>query len=65
LRIARRPGRAMAGAAALGIAATSLGVLLAYDSYDWPPHDRGWPVSFFVVTLVFVEYLLCGLARDH
>jgi len=65
LRIARRPGRAMAGAAALGIAATWLGVLLAYDSYDWPPHDRGWPVSFFVVALVFVEYLLCGLARGR
>jgi zinc/manganese transport system permease protein len=62
LRIARRPGRAMAAAAALGVAATWLGVLLAYDSYEWPPHHRGWPVSFFVVALVFAEYLLCGLA---
>ncbi len=67
LRIARRPGRAMAAAAALGVAATWLGVLLAYDSYEWPPHHRGWPVSFFVVALVFAEYLLCGLAggRRH
>jgi len=61
LRLARRPGRAMAVAAALGVAATWLGVLLAYDSYDWPPHHRGWPVSFFVVALVLVEYMLCGL----
>ena len=34
---------------ALGVAATWLGVLLAYDSYAWPPHHQGWPVSFFVV----------------
>jgi zinc/manganese transport system permease protein len=60
LRVTRRPGRAMASAAALGIAATSLGILLAYDSYEWPPHDTGWPVSFFVVVLVFGFYLACG-----
>ncbi len=65
LRICRRPGQAMAMAAGLGIAATWLGVLLAYDSYDWPPHHRGWPVSFFVVALVFVEYLVCGLAAGR
>jgi zinc/manganese transport system permease protein len=61
LRVARRPGRAMALAAALGVGATWLGVLLAYDSYTWPPQHRGWPVSFFVVALVFVAYALCGL----
>jgi zinc/manganese transport system permease protein len=33
-------------------------VLLAYDSYYWPPARQGWPVSFFVVTLVLVFYLL-------
>jgi zinc/manganese transport system permease protein len=66
LRIARRPGRAMASAALLGIVATWLGVLLAYDSYDWPPHAHpGWPVSFFVVALVFVEYLICGLTAGR
>lgn len=69
LRICRRPGRAMAAAAGLGVVATWLGVLLAYDSYDWPPRHTGWPVSFFVVALVFAEYLVCGLAggrrRSH
>jgi zinc/manganese transport system permease protein len=66
LRICRRPGHAMAAAAALGIAATWLGVVLAYDSYGWPPHAHpGWPVSFFVVALVFVEYLICGLAAGR
>ena len=61
LRVARRPGRAMLLAAGLGIAATWVGVLLAYDSYDWSAGHTPWPVSFFVVALVFVEYLLCGL----
>jgi len=61
LKVARRPGTAMAMAAALGTAATWIGILLSYDSVDWPPHGRGWPVSFFVVTAVFVFYLLADL----
>jgi zinc/manganese transport system permease protein len=36
---------------------------MAYDSYDWPPLGHGWPVSFFVVSLIFVAYLLAGLPR--
>jgi zinc/manganese transport system permease protein len=57
LTLTRRPGRAIAAAAATGVAAVWLGILLAYDSYDWPPLHRGWPVSFFVVTLVLLAYL--------
>jgi len=34
--------------------------VLAYDSYKWPPLGQGWPVSFFVVALVFISYLLSG-----
>jgi zinc/manganese transport system permease protein len=60
LRVSRRPARAMVAAAALGIAATWIGVLLAYDSYTWPPHHQGWPVSFFIVALALVLYLICG-----
>jgi zinc/manganese transport system permease protein len=60
LRVSARPARTMATAAGLGIAAVCIGVLLAYDSYAWPPHDQGWPVSFFVVSLVLVIYLGCG-----
>ena len=37
--------------------------MLAYDSFYWPPHGQGWPVSFFVVALVFAFYLLSGLPR--
>lgn len=58
LRLARRPLTAVAVATTLGLAATWIGILLAYDSYYWPPADRGWPVSFFVVALVFVFYVV-------
>ncbi len=58
LRVAKSPGRAMAVAAVTGLAATWLGIVLAYDSYYWPPHGHGWPVSFFVVVLVLAGYLL-------
>jgi zinc/manganese transport system permease protein len=43
------------------VTAMWLGILLAYDSFAWPPLDRGWPVSFFVVTLIFLGYLLSGV----
>jgi zinc/manganese transport system permease protein len=61
LRLARRPGVAIAVSAAIGILAMWLGELLAYDSYYWPPVRKGWPVSFFVVTLIFLAYLCSGL----
>jgi zinc/manganese transport system permease protein len=61
LRLARSPVRAMATAACIGVAAIWVGVVLAYDSYYWPPAGRGWPVSFFVVTLVVGGYLVAYL----
>jgi zinc/manganese transport system permease protein len=57
LRLSSRPGLAMAWGALAGLAATWLGVLLAYDSFYWPPARHGWPVSFFVVTLIFLGYV--------
>ena len=51
----------MLAAAGIGIGAMWLGIVLAYDSYEWPPAGHGWPVSFFVVSIVFVLYLLSGL----
>jgi zinc/manganese transport system permease protein len=50
-------------AAGIGVAATWLGILLAYDSYYWPPVGNGWPVSFFVVALVLVFYLVAQFGR--
>jgi zinc/manganese transport system permease protein len=61
LRATRRPGRAVVLAGLLGVASMWLGIVLAYDSYYWPPKGNGWPVSFFVVTIVFVIYLLSGV----
>ncbi|MGO8687282.1 MAG: metal ABC transporter permease [Candidatus Dormibacteria bacterium] len=61
LRLTKRPGGAMALAGLLGVAAVWIGIVLAYDSYYWPPVDHGWPVSFFVVTIVFVLYLGAGV----
>ena len=67
LRLTKRPGGAMVVAGLVGVAAAWLGIVLAYDSYYWPPAGHGWPVSFFVVALVLVFYLLggalAGLAR--
>jgi zinc/manganese transport system permease protein len=61
LRLTRRPGRAIAVASGIGVGAMWLGVLLAYDSFYWPPKEQGWPVSFFVVMLIFLAYLISGL----
>jgi len=61
LRVTRRPGAAILLAVGIGLAATWGGILLAYDSYDWTP-GHGWPVSFFIVTIIFVVYLCTGLA---
>ncbi|HEY7143869.1 MAG TPA: metal ABC transporter permease [Streptosporangiaceae bacterium] len=63
LRLTSRPGAAMACAVLLSLAATWLGILLAFDSFSWPPSGHGWPVSFFVVALVFVFYLLAQAPR--
>jgi zinc/manganese transport system permease protein len=55
----------MVVAALSGLAATWLGILLAYDSYYWPPRDQGWPASFFVVALVLAGYLATYLRGPH
>jgi zinc/manganese transport system permease protein len=61
LRLTKSPGRAMLVAGGLGIAATWIGIVLAYDSFEWPPAGYGWPVSFFIVTIVLLFYLLAWL----
>jgi zinc/manganese transport system permease protein len=57
LQLTRRPGRAIAAAALIGVASVWFGIVLAYDSFYWPPLHHGWPVSFFVVTLVLISYI--------
>jgi zinc/manganese transport system permease protein len=61
LRLTRTMGRAIVTACALGVVATLVGILLAYDSAYWVPSSQGLPVSFFVVAVIFLLYLLSGL----
>jgi zinc/manganese transport system permease protein len=61
LRVTRRMNQAITVSVLIGVGATWLGVLLAYDSYYWGASENGWPVSFFIVAVVFLAYLLSGL----
>jgi zinc/manganese transport system permease protein len=66
LHLAKRPGLAILLAATIGIATTWGGILIAYDSYEWTG-GHGWPVSFCIVTLIFVAYVVVaqtGLGRE-
>jgi zinc/manganese transport system permease protein len=62
LRLTKRLGAALGAACLIGVLATWLGVLLAYDSYYWGSSRLALPVSFFVVAVIFVTYLVSGLA---
>jgi zinc/manganese transport system permease protein len=57
LHFAKRPGAAILLAAAIGVAATWSGILIAYDSYEWTG-GHGWPVSFCIVAVIFVTYVV-------
>ena len=61
LQLAKRPGVAIAVAGAIGLIAVWLGVLLAYDSATWTSNGEGFPVSFFIVAVVFGVYLIAQL----
>ncbi len=65
LRLAASPVKAAVTAAACGVLAIWIGIVLAYDSFYWPPAGRGWPVSFFVVTLIMAGYLAASLPRSR
>ncbi|MFT3716269.1 MAG: metal ABC transporter permease [Gordonia sp. (in: high G+C Gram-positive bacteria)] len=65
LRYARTPGGATAIACAVGLGSVIGGVVIAYFSTLWTPGHRGAPVSFFIVALVFVCYLLAGTVKPR
>lgn len=62
LRLADRPGPAVILSVAVGLTATWGGILLAYDSFYWTA-GHGWPVSFFIVTLILVFHVTAILLR--
>ena len=57
LRLTRSMAATVALACLIGVASTWLGVLLAYDSAYWGSSHEGLPVSFFIVSIVFLSYL--------
>jgi zinc/manganese transport system permease protein len=61
LRVTRNLRAALVVASVLGVGATWLGVVLAYDSFYWFPSSQGLPVSFFIVALIFLGYLVSGV----
>jgi zinc/manganese transport system permease protein len=61
LRLTKTVAAALASACLIGVGATWLGVLLAYDSYYWGSAHQSLPVSFFIVAVVFAGYLISGL----
>jgi zinc/manganese transport system permease protein len=61
LRLTNRVARAVGIACLIGVLATALGVLLAYDSYYWGSSHLGLPVSFFIVAVIFLTYLASGV----
>lgn len=61
LRVTKNLRNALVLASVFGVVATWLGVLLAYDSFYWDPSSQGLPVSFFIVAIIFIAYLVSGL----
>lgn len=61
LRVTKTVPRALVTACLTGVAATWLGILLAYDSYYWGSAHQSLPVSFFIVAIIFATYLAAGL----
>jgi zinc/manganese transport system permease protein len=61
LRIARRPSHAMMLASGIAIGSILAGLVLSYESYGWPPLHHGWPVSFFVVAMIYLTYFAIDL----
>jgi zinc/manganese transport system permease protein len=65
LKVVRRFSVALVTAAALGVLATWLGIVLAYDSFYWSASHKALPVSFFVVAIVLVEFCVVSTIRHR
>ncbi len=62
LRLTKRTGTAIVAAALIGVVATWLGILLAYDTAAWSGQGQSWPVSFCIVAVIFAFYLAVSLS---
>jgi zinc/manganese transport system permease protein len=61
LRLTRRVGFAILIAVGIGVGSTWLGILISYESFAWLHGVHSWPVSFCIVVVLFVAYLLSGI----
>jgi zinc/manganese transport system permease protein len=62
LRLTRRVGLAILISIGIGVASTWLGILISFESYSWFAGAHSWPVSFCIVVVAFVAYLLSGIS---
>jgi zinc/manganese transport system permease protein len=62
LRLTRRVGFAILIAVGIGVGSTWLGILVSFESYSWFDGAHSWPVSFCIVAVAFVAYVLSGIA---
>lgn len=61
LRLSRNLRGALILSVTLGVITAWLGILLAYDSSAWVSSGQGLPVSFFIVLVTFLGYLVAGV----
>lgn len=62
LRLTKNLRNAFVLACVLGLGSTWLGILFAFDSFYWDPSSQGLPVSFFIVAIIFLSYLVSGVS---
>ncbi|HEY1529291.1 MAG TPA: metal ABC transporter permease [Galbitalea sp.] len=62
LRLTRRVGFAILISIGIGVGSTWLGILISWSSYGWTGGAHSWPVSFCIVAVAFIAYLLSGVA---
>lgn len=63
LRVARTTWAALVGSIGVGLVTVWLAILLAYDSAVWTSWN--WPVSFFVVAITFLTYVIVDNVVAH
>lgn len=64
MRITHKMSIAILWSSIIGVVVVWLGVILAYDSFQWPPVGRGWSVSFFISILVLLFYILARIKEQ-
>lgn len=63
LRLSRGLAATFVAAAAMGVLAVGVGVVVSYDSYYWWSSHRALPVSFCVVAIIVVELVVVNVVR--